>query len=407
MQATTRRFVLLRLALLPFACCLVSVTLEGAAPSVPQAGSAPDPALTPPAINTAPGPEYADSTRCFQGIPSIERAPSGRLWAVWYGGGNGEGAGNYVMLATSVDNGKTWSQVSTVIDPDGSGSVRAFDPAIWCDPLGRLWVFWAQASQAGATPAWVFAAMTEHPEQEHPAWSKPRRICDGIMLNKPTVLSTGEWCLPAAVWHTDGSSRVVGSTDHGATFHLVGQANIEKRKRGCDEHMIVERKDGSLWILVRWHEGVGQSVSTDRGKTWTEVTSVPAAMQQQPSRFHIRRLPSGNLLLVKNSPPEGGKKRTCLTAYVSTDDGKTWDGGLLLEEGASSYPDAAESPDGTIYVIYDHERTGAKQILMAAFTEQDVLQKQAVSAKARLHVLVNQATGQRVRPHKQPKAPKK
>lgn len=32
---------------------------------------------------------HAQNTRTFQGIPSIERIPSGRLFAVWYSGGTG------------------------------------------------------------------------------------------------------------------------------------------------------------------------------------------------------------------------------------------------------------------------------------------------------------------------------
>jgi len=40
-----------------------------------------DPALIPPRINMHPGPEYADNVRMFQGIPTLEHAPNGRLWA--------------------------------------------------------------------------------------------------------------------------------------------------------------------------------------------------------------------------------------------------------------------------------------------------------------------------------------
>ena len=38
----------------------------------------------------SPKAEYADSRRMHQGMPSIERARNGRLWAAWYGGGLGE-----------------------------------------------------------------------------------------------------------------------------------------------------------------------------------------------------------------------------------------------------------------------------------------------------------------------------
>jgi hypothetical protein len=63
-----------------------------------------------------PGPEYADGVRMFQGIPGIERAANGRLWATWYGGGTGEDRHNYIMLVTSGDKGKTWSKLKLVID---------------------------------------------------------------------------------------------------------------------------------------------------------------------------------------------------------------------------------------------------------------------------------------------------
>jgi hypothetical protein len=46
-----------------------------------------DLALAPPPVISNPGPEYGDNVRGFQGIPGIERAGNGRLWALWYSGG--------------------------------------------------------------------------------------------------------------------------------------------------------------------------------------------------------------------------------------------------------------------------------------------------------------------------------
>jgi beta-xylosidase len=104
-------------------------------------------ALSPVSPNFSPGSKYADSTRLFQGIPGLERAPNGRLWAVWYAGGPDEpteGPGNYVVVVTSKDDGRTWSEPQLVIDPPGDG--RAYDPTLWHDPDGRMWLFWAQSS---------------------------------------------------------------------------------------------------------------------------------------------------------------------------------------------------------------------------------------------------------------------
>jgi hypothetical protein len=38
--------------------------------------------------------KYRTRHRQFQGIPGVEVAANGRLWATWYSGGTGEGAEN-------------------------------------------------------------------------------------------------------------------------------------------------------------------------------------------------------------------------------------------------------------------------------------------------------------------------
>ncbi|WP_417377777.1 sialidase family protein [Gimesia sp.] len=360
-----------------------------------------DPALVPPPININPGKEYADNTRMFQGIPGLSRADNGRLWALWYAGGTGEGELNYVVLVTSGDDGKTWSGPKLVIDPPGP--VRAYDPAIWHDPSGRMWVFWAQSYRWWDGRSGVWAITTDDSDQESPKWTEPRRLCNGIMMNKPTVLSNGDWLLPVAIWKQpaiksiehrfdlpeERGGNIFISKDQGKTFQLLGQTDVPERT--FDEHMIVERKDNSLWTLVRTRYGIGESSSTDGGKTWSDgkASDIPHVN----ARFFIRRLKSGNLLLVRHNPADK-KSRRDLTAFLSQDEGKTWQGGLLLDERSGvSYPDGVQSEDGTIYIIYDFARTRDKKILMATFTEEDVLAGKPVSDKARLRVLVNQATG--------------
>src|SRR5450759_5740944 len=97
-----------------------------------------DTSLQPALIIDDPGPGYADARRLWQGIPGIERAPGGRLWATWYSGGEGEGPGNYVLLVTSADAGRTWSTPQRVVHP-ADAACRCYDPCLWCDPRGRLW----------------------------------------------------------------------------------------------------------------------------------------------------------------------------------------------------------------------------------------------------------------------------
>ena len=81
-------------------------------------------------------------------------------------------------------------------------------------------------------------------------------------------------------------------------------------------------------------------------------------------------------------------------AFVSDDDGQSWRGGLQLDERKHvSYPDGVQAPDGTIYVIYDRERTRDKEILVSTFKEEDILAGKSITPQARFKILVNQATG--------------
>jgi predicted neuraminidase len=346
-----------------------------------------------------PGTFYASGSRQWQGIPGIEQAANGRLWATWYSGGAGEGPDNYCLLVTSEADGKPWSSPVIVIDPPGY--VRAFDPLLWTDPTGRLWFFWAQSYHMFDGRAGVWAIHTDHPERADCKWSSPRRICDGIMMNKPTVTRDGHWLLPAAIWSYENVPRnvvyhpameglrnswVVRSTDNGKTFSRIGGSEVPQRT--ADEHMIVERNDGSLWMLVRTRYGIGESFSHDAGVTWSP--GQPSTIAGPVSRFFIRRLRSGRLLLVNH---HAFTKRNNLAAMLSDDDGKTWHGMLMLDaRNDVSYPDGVEGPDGYIRVIYDRSRYGEKEILMACFTETDILNGLPVSPHSRLRVLIDTAS---------------
>ncbi len=354
-----------------------------------------EPASSAPPQRVAPPlPEHAVTNRAFQGIPSMAVAPGGRLWANWYAGVTpGEDHNNYVVLSTSGDGGSTWEEI-LVIDPDGAGTVRSFDPELWVSPDGRLFVFWAQMDRGRRdAQLGVWYIETRQPDEEQPKWTQPRRIGDGVMMCKPLTLSTGEWVLPISKWREhDNSAQMIVSTDQAKTWALRGACNVPVKDRQFDEHMFIERRDGSLWLLVRTNYGIGESVSADRGKTWPDLS--PSAIPHTPARFFITRLASGNLLLVKHGPMDTKTGRSHLTAFISNDDGRTWNGGLMLDERRGvSYPDGQQTPDGLIRIIYDYSRTGDRNILMATFRGEDVAAGKDVSGALRLRQLVSKASG--------------
>lgn len=361
-----------------------------------------DLALEPPVINTTPGPEYADAVRTGNMIIGIDRTPKGRLWSCWVG--NGDNPNGFFMLASSDDGGKTWSKTRVVIDPTDPPNApqrRALVGNLWTDPLGRLWCFFDQSLGYfdGRGGDWYIRC--DEPDAAEPKWTKPVRFADGCTLNKPTMLSNGDWLLPVSLWTRDRigpailkeahhdldairMANVYASTDQGKTWTRRG--GVAFPKTDFDEHMIVERKDGSLWMLARTKDGISESISTDKGATWSEPQ--PSTIQNVSARFFIRRLASGNLLLVKNGPLNVRlPRRSNLKAFLSTDDGKTWGKGLLLDDRSEvSYPDGFQAPDGTIHILYDWNRHTDAEILLTKFKEEDIAAQTKVT-----RTLVNKA----------------
>jgi predicted neuraminidase len=337
---------------------------------------------------------YSRAKRTCTGVASMAITRGGRLWAAWYSGTTpGEKIETcpnaYVVVSTSANGGATWKEV-LVIDPDGAGPLKAMDPRPWIDPQGRLWILWHVTINGVSykyqfKKAWAITA--DDSESDHPSWSEPRYIADGVMINKPVVLSGGDWLFAAHDRKTveTGFLKAVVSEDRGRTFKVRGQIEVSHDMHAI-EPMAVERKDGSLWMLIRTGnagdletpQGIAESFSADRGSTWSPPK--PSAIKHTASRFYIGRLQSGNLLLVKHSginvdlASVGKKQRRELTAFISQDDGRSWSSGLVVDERIGcTYPDAQQTADGTIYLTWDFKRSSEQEILLTTFREGDLL----------------------------------
>ncbi len=362
-----------------------------------------DHALVVPKLNTSPLPEYDYDALDYGMTIGISRTPGGRIWACWVAGGDNPDA--FFVLATSDDDGENWSKPRLVVDTDTEALPHKRSTLVgnlWTDPLGRLWLIFDQSMDMFDGRAGVWATICENPDSDDPTWSEPRRIWHGVTLNKPTVLSSGEWMLPISLDQRDGfgpfkgcfpdldpmrGANVFVSTDEGNNWERRGMAIFPKPD--WHEHMIVERKSGALWMLARTGNGVMESTSTDGGKSWSDPV---ASMIEHPvARFFIRRLESGRLLLIKHGDRiDSHKGRVQLSAWLSDDDGISWKGGLVLDERKGvSYPDGFQAPDGQLYISYDRNRSTDGEILMARFTEEDVMAKKLVDSRSRLKMLIS------------------
>ena len=342
--------------------------------------------------------KYQAPFRLWQGVPGIEVTKKGRVFSCFYSGGIEEDLGkNFVALVYS-DDGVAFGEPVAVAFEENA---RCFDGCVWIDPMDRLWLIWAKYTAFGNYG--VYAAICDNPDAERLVWGEEFLIGYDVMMNKPTVLSTGEWLFPVSVWgeaiwetrmperrtkQAEAGAFAYRTTDGGKTFERLG--GMIHPDHCYDEHMFVECQDGTLALYSRIMHGIGVAYSYDRGKTWSQ--GIDSGLGGPNSRFHIRKLKSGRWLLVNH--PEN-TNRNKLVAYLSEDEGKTWPYSLVVEDRDQvSYPDAVEAEDGFLYITYDRERGGgqksmdavyrhAREVLYAKVTEEDIMAGEVKNPKSK------------------------
>ena len=214
----------------------------------------------------------------------------------------------------------------------------------------------------------MWMSVCEDPDADHPIFDEPRRVDKGFLRCKPTVVSNDK----ILFFNYDQLSERYGfsvSGDLGHSFsHRYGAV---KFPTNFDEAMAYVRCDGSIRMLARTVKGCGrlaESVSYDGGESWSEA--VLSNIVSPGSRFFVSRLESGRILLVHN---DSAQSRSNMALYLSDDDGETFKYKRIIDtRDQVSYPDC-DFFGGRIYLTYDFERCGAREILFSSFTEEDIM----------------------------------
>lgn len=328
-----------------------------------------------------PEETFSPQDRKYVGISTITKTGN-RLWATWRTGGTDEGRDNYFPLCYSEDGGKTWVDPYIVIDhPDKEDKgIGVGTPYLWTAPDGKMWLFYLQQG------LWAIVFDGAAGDLSQMTWDI-RQISTTLQISKKPIVIEGEngkQELFMIAYNPNIKSETYSyvSTDNGETWQIRGTAVSTSPFRKYVEAGYVQLSDGSILQMCRLDNGGGGmevSVSRDYGKTWSAFECNLEEPYWGPgSKPDILKLSDGGILMINH---DNKNSRSGLTAYLSYDDGKTWEYRLTLDErgGATAdyfdgvaYPEAYQDENGDIFVIYDRDRWTSCEIRLAKFTVDDV-----------------------------------
>ena len=333
--------------------------------------------------------KYAPSTRLWQGIPSIttveKKDGSIRLWACWFTGSDKEPrVGNYSVYYYSDDDGDNWTPAYVVtFNYDVVNDSRVYDPTIFTDNNNNLFLCWNQTNYSFSSGSvWYVNIKNAECDYDLMVAANPIKRSSGLAINKPVILSTGEWLFAAHDMNDRDKSKIYSSLDGGMTWSLKGYAEIHNSNNFFEPVIAEVVDDGTdevtlmLWNRCTESYCISISYSYDGGVTWTvaeEFTAQDCLINGAASRMNALSFNYEGKDYIAYTQHYGTSERKDICLYLSDDGGKTFAHALILDSKTGvAYPDI-RYVDGYLYVVWDYNRYSEKRIFMAKISIEELL----------------------------------
>ncbi|MBM3867725.1 MAG: exo-alpha-sialidase [Verrucomicrobia bacterium] len=308
-------------------------------------------------------------------IPALLRTKKGTLIAAAEARDKAtDQAGNDLVVATSKDDGVTWSKPRVAYD---QGKDSCNNPTLVEDELvGRVYLFFqtfpAGSHEFGGLPVGDAPEGTRirviASDDEGETWSRPADLTKdlkpagavttasgpgvGIKLKAPA--HAGRLVIP---FNSQDKKRnfvnwVAYSDDGGRSWHRGGDVP-QDGGRQLNEVQVAEARDGTLYLNSRrWKGAAFRKVawSKDGGQTWSPATD-ESAHPDPTCQGSLLRIDEGASTRFYFLNP-AGKGRSNGTLRRSDDGGKTWSQSTLLFPGPFAYSSMAPVKGG-LGVLYE------------------------------------------------------
>ncbi len=290
---------------------------------------------------------------------------NGRILCAYFAGSE-EGKDD-VRIWLSVREQGCWQEPRCVASVENAPH---WNPVLFADEQGKVHLYFKVGKHIRDWQTWQITS-----KDEGQNWSKPTLLVDdgshsrGPVKNKPIILSNGDWLTPSSVEPSGDAWQVFcdRSSDQGKTWQatplLPFSDEIDCEQQGAIQPTLWESEPGHVHMLTRSICGwILRSDSSDFGKTWCPL--YPTSIANNNSGVDLAKLDDGSLALVCNPIQNADcslDQRSVLTVFRSTDNGRTWQSSLKLEDepGEFSYPAIIPTRVG-MAISYTAKRTAIK-----------------------------------------------
>lgn len=269
-------------------------------------------------------------------------------------------AGHQVVTGQiSADDGRTWTAARDLMTLPRSGGIFGYYKT-FVDHQGEIHIFLLADCDTGA--ALLLSGKRSAPRKQvldiwqvktrdgGSVWEPARRIWQGRAgdLLSAIQLKSGRILLPicyltARTWGHRGKgfdaftyvgpfeTSALYSDDNGETWHQsTSRLNIQTpdlSSEGAIEPIVLQLKDGHVWMLIRAQTGRFYEAFSTNGATWSEPR--PTTVVSSDSPAGLLRLRDGRIFMLVNDCqrfPYALGGRQVLLGAISDDEGRTWHG---------------------------------------------------------------------------------
>ena len=274
----------------------------------------------------------------------------------------------------STDEGRTWSSTPLFAEPAKFNVSN--ERALLRTREGVIISAWMNGAERKEPKGWHWG----EPGVDWKAFVLPTYSCrstdDGKTWDKPVLLST-PWCgcIHSMIQMKSGRIVLVGqeiipqwrhatvmwvSDDLGKSWQrgdMLDYGVGTHDHAGSLEGSVIERKDGSLYLLLRTESGFLWEATSRDGLKWTGLKQTNIASGTCCPQ--LARLSNGRIALLWNAPPrhdpKSGSSRVELSLAFSDDEAATWSKPVIVAAkyipgGRVSYPYLYERKPGELWI---------------------------------------------------------